>query len=331
MQAYPNPTFSIVENARWLGPLEIASRRPLLALAIAVFLLVGLFQFLEDEKRPLILNVVMVAAYLIPSIMYCYLLRFAHHDVELLRTFDPNLPDLTRLTVPKKEAIGELFTALIVSFFLCSTFGGLLFTESFGEYLQSWTAQRGEVHFLYGMLFYMNITTVLVLFFVFRLVRHLIHYAANIRISLFRYRVYSTFSGVFVIYFSGTVILLSVALLLGPFFGFDGVLVASIFFFGALPWSLLVGLPIFKIAKRMSKARESELLRVEELIDKTTSAGVDAGDDYLNRLLEYERQVMDVWVWPFSSKIKQLLLFGLLPPLTWLIGAMIEVVIEASL
>ena len=48
-------------------------------------------------------------------------------------------------------------------------------------------------------------------------------------------------------------------------------------------------------------------------------------------LLYYQDRIRAVREWPFTDRIRALVLFGILPPLTWVIAALIEIMIESSL
>ncbi len=48
-------------------------------------------------------------------------------------------------------------------------------------------------------------------------------------------------------------------------------------------------------------------------------------------LLYYQDRIRAVREWPFTDRIRALVLFGILPPLTWVIAALIEISIEGAL
>ncbi len=48
-------------------------------------------------------------------------------------------------------------------------------------------------------------------------------------------------------------------------------------------------------------------------------------------LLYYQSRIRGIREWPFTDKIRSLVLFGILPPLTWVLAALIEVTIESLL
>ena len=45
----------------------------------------------------------------------------------------------------------------------------------------------------------------------------------------------------------------------------------------------------------------------------------------------YEDRVKNIWEWPIEAHIRRLVIFGLLPPLTWVLAAAVEVVFESVL
>jgi hypothetical protein len=48
-------------------------------------------------------------------------------------------------------------------------------------------------------------------------------------------------------------------------------------------------------------------------------------------LLYYQDRIQKVREWPFTDRLRALVLFGVLPPLTWVIAAIIEIAIESAL
>ena len=48
-------------------------------------------------------------------------------------------------------------------------------------------------------------------------------------------------------------------------------------------------------------------------------------------LMYYVDRVKNIWEWPIEAHIRRLVIFGLLPPLTWVLAAAVEVVFESVL
>lgn len=48
-------------------------------------------------------------------------------------------------------------------------------------------------------------------------------------------------------------------------------------------------------------------------------------------LLYYQDRIRSIKEWPFTDRIRALVLFGILPPLTWVVAALIEIYIESAL
>ncbi len=329
--------FSLSRNAPWLRPVEWVSYRPLrvffalLLILTLVWNLAWSFEAGVNTNRTLLIDVGMVSIYLLPMLMFCYVLRYVRHDVVTLREFDPDLPDFSFIMPTRNIAAVEIFFA---SFF------GLVFLIIISPIVYGWPVsalfQSSEVPllpmvFLLVMLLFMNTMTIFVVIFVVRLLILLTKYADVIRLSLFRYRTYSIFSGLFVLLFCGTVILFSALQFMAPALGYDAFLTTLISVPIYIPLTIFVGLPIWRISRRMGEAKAAELNRVERLIDQEVTGHKDELNSRLEQLLNYERQVLDIWVWPFSTQIKQMLFFGLLPPLSWLLGAFIEIAVEQSI
>ncbi|XOV86694.1 MAG: hypothetical protein ACFHX7_17200 [Pseudomonadota bacterium] len=42
----------------------------------------------------------------------------------------------------------------------------------------------------------------------------------------------------------------------------------------------------------------------------------------------YEDRIKNIWEWPFEAHIRRLVIFVLLPPLTWILAAAVEILFE---
>ncbi len=48
-------------------------------------------------------------------------------------------------------------------------------------------------------------------------------------------------------------------------------------------------------------------------------------------LMFYEDRIRNIWEWPIEGQIRQLVIFGLLPPVTWVLAAGVEIIFESVL
>jgi len=48
-------------------------------------------------------------------------------------------------------------------------------------------------------------------------------------------------------------------------------------------------------------------------------------------LLSYRDRITEIKEWPFTERIRALVLFGILPPLSWVIAALIKIMIEGAI
>ena len=110
-----------------------------------------------------------------------------------------------------------------------------------------------------------------------------------------------------------------------------------------MPWYLpgliiiiLYIIPYHQFMKRMRSTKQQELNSVTSALggnmraldqtllkDEATVSKID--------LLYYRDRITAIREWPFTDRIRALVLFGILPPLTWVIAALIEILIESSL
>jgi len=48
-------------------------------------------------------------------------------------------------------------------------------------------------------------------------------------------------------------------------------------------------------------------------------------------LMYYEDRITGIWEWPFQAQVRRIVIFGLLPPLTWVLAALVEIIFETFL
>jgi len=95
--------------------------------------------------------------------------------------------------------------------------------------------------------------------------------------------------------------------------------------------AVLFVLPIWPIHREIVATKRKELDRIKALLD---AAGDKARDEaqrieYLNPYLVYRREIAAVHEWPFDTGITTRLAFYLIiPPLTWLCAALMDVAVE---
>ncbi|MBL6688893.1 MAG: hypothetical protein ISP91_00730 [Pseudomonadales bacterium] len=95
-------------------------------------------------------------------------------------------------------------------------------------------------------------------------------------------------------------------------------------------------IPYNLFRKRMRSAKAKELSSVAAALNGNTGAlkqTLLAGEEIPSKidLLFYRDRIDAIKEWPFTDRIRALVLFGILPPLTWVIAALIEIFIEGAL
>ena len=97
---------------------------------------------------------------------------------------------------------------------------------------------------------------------------------------------------------------------------------------------LLFFWPVWPINRRLHLRKREELERLDAAItalprpELTDTAALQT----LNALLAYRREIADVSEWPFDfSVLTRLMLYLIIPPLTWVGAALIEILIDSAL
>ena len=104
--------------------------------------------------------------------------------------------------------------------------------------------------------------------------------------------------------------------------------------FGLIVLSLI---PVLTLKTRIEIAKDTEIELVRRALRHDDSAlaqsqfGPRLADFGFGDLMIYEERIKNVWEWPLKAHIRRLLLFGLLPPLTWVMAAAVEVGFESVL
>jgi hypothetical protein len=100
-----------------------------------------------------------------------------------------------------------------------------------------------------------------------------------------------------------------------------------------VPMIFLFLLPILPVHRRILSAKRDELAR---LTAEITAIAPDASRliDYerVNPLLTYRREIAGVPEWPFDTSVmSRLAIYLIIPPLTWIGAALIEILIDSAL
>ena len=109
---------------------------------------------------------------------------------------------------------------------------------------------------------------------------------------------------------------------------------------GVAIWVMLLGvsfIPLFVSRRRIGAAKTVEINLVRRALrgDRDGLAASAFGprleEFSAADLMYYEDRVRAVWEWPFESHIRRVVIFGLLPPLTWVLAAGVEIIFESAL
>lgn len=178
----------------------------------------------------------------------------------------------------------------------------------------------------------------------FRQLRCLNEVSTRIRISLLEADVYAVLANPMMrflrLYIFGLcIIFASYTVFTSGELAFSALLVVMMPFY--LPGLFMLGLfmlPYNRFKRRIHVAKTIELNHVHRALVKGDKAHLKSsliGDDAdkLSRvdLLYYSERISKIKELPFTDRIRGMLLFGVLPPLTWVIAALIEISIEGAL
>lgn len=99
------------------------------------------------------------------------------------------------------------------------------------------------------------------------------------------------------------------------------------------PMVFMFLLPILPVHHRVVAAKRAELERVSAEIEVLSPAeGETTAYDRLTPLLTYRREIAAISEWPFDTSVAgRLAIYLIIPPLTWIGAALIEILVDAAL
>jgi hypothetical protein len=115
---------------------------------------------------------------------------------------------------------------------------------------------------------------------------------------------------------------------------FQGGSLAALFLAAMIVVSMV---PLFILRARIAVAKQIEITQIRQALKGDFSGvgqshfGAQLKDFTPADLMYYEDRVKNIWEWPIEAHIRRLVIFGLLPPLTWVLAAAVEVVFESVL
>ena len=98
-----------------------------------------------------------------------------------------------------------------------------------------------------------------------------------------------------------------------------------------VPMIFLFLLPVVPVHRRVTRAKQSKLAAVNADITAQADAP-ESGYASLEPLLVYRREVLDAPEWPFDTgALGRLALYLIIPPLTWIGAALIEILVDTAI
>ena len=93
-------------------------------------------------------------------------------------------------------------------------------------------------------------------------------------------------------------------------------------------------LPVWPAHRRLAAAKRAALYQADWELQTLRRGGASSRNDYatLQPMLTYRREVNDAPEWPFdTSVVGRLLLYLIIPPLTWVGAALIEILVDTAI
>jgi hypothetical protein len=96
-------------------------------------------------------------------------------------------------------------------------------------------------------------------------------------------------------------------------------------------------IPLFAMKSRIATAKIMEISFIRQAIDGNlqnvhlSQFGKRLKEFSPGELMYYEDRIKAIWEWPIEAQIRRLIIFGLLPPLTWVLAAGVEIMFESMI
>ncbi|MGV0034367.1 MAG: hypothetical protein ACNYPE_05175 [Candidatus Azotimanducaceae bacterium WSBS_2022_MAG_OTU7] len=264
-------------------------------------------------------------------ILYLAMGRGWHRDLLQFLSFDDNLEQEISVIEPgNRTIVVELLVAAVC------VYANLQLNDR----VNIWHSNL----LLGGISFFFYVQWVLIVFSIDVVLRQLVclvRIADKIRIDLLNAEFYSTLANAMVrlvgLYIFGLCIL-SLSYIAYT----EGELGPSEMLLLMMPWYLpgliiisLYIIPFNRFKARMHFKKVQELNAINAALAgnfKALENSLLLGEDHPSKidLLTYRDRIRAIKEWPFTDRIRALVLFGILPPLTWVIAALIEILIEGA-
>jgi hypothetical protein len=196
-----------------------------------------------------------------------------------------------------------------------------------------------------GIVFFYYVQWILIIFSIDVILRQLVclvRIVDRIRIDLLNTEFYSTLANAMVRHVGLYIFGLCIVSLSNIAYT-EGELGAGEMMLMMMPWYLpslviisLYVIPFNRFKDRMRSEKAQELNSVNAALSGNTKAlesSLLKGEHHPSKidLLMYRDRITAVKEWPFTDRIRALVLFGILPPMTWVIAALIEILIEGAI
>ena len=206
--------------------------------------------------------------------------------------------------------------------------------SDFGPLLNLW--------FQFAGIFIFGVVAVHLVEFCRRQVKAFCSWAGEIDIDLLdieRYQVFTIqplrYLLITVIFISANVIVFRILSFTNPTFGLLAIQLPLMFAMLAFAYYVAKPIIILRSKIKQAKAHEIDVIRKALAGDRNklqeSQIAHVAAEFAAPDLMIYEQRIQSIWEWPIQGKVQRIALYVLLPPLAWVLAALVERVIDAVL
>ncbi len=102
----------------------------------------------------------------------------------------------------------------------------------------------------------------------------------------------------------------------------------------AVPMLFIFLMPVWPAHRRLANAKRAALFQADTELQQLRGSSASTRNDYvaLQPVLTYRREISEAPEWPFdTSVVGRLLLYLIIPPLTWVGAALIEILVDTAI
>ena len=279
----------------------------------------------------IVMTCALIGAYLFITLFFS---RATEADLRLLVSLDSQVEESIVLLKPSRTSL-LIFMVVCLLVAVINILGPIFLLHpemTVKQILGDFGSSKTNIVLFYLLLPLFGVIAGPLLCTLFMQCKSLTNAARRINIDLFKLLRYSTIANPLVkivIFVVSLVAFLQLAVVFVglPEFTRYVLVVLLILFLISIPIFTLFGYPVIILRNRIKEKKEEEMMKIAQALEQAeaeSDPNNSSIDLSLANTVTYQMFVESRWEWPIASHVQKLILFGLLPPVAWVLAATIE-------